>query len=66
MQVNGKELDLSVLKEKSISCLLSHFEIEPGVVAIEKNGDMVDRDFWKEHSLGENDRIEIIKFVGGG
>ena len=66
MSVNGKNLDLSNLNEKSIKGLLTFYKIDPGAVAIEKNGDMVAKELWEIPNLADSDKIEIIKFVGGG
>ena len=35
-------------------------------VAVELNRDIVPRDLWASTQLAENDRLEIVHFVGGG
>ena len=66
MKLNGKDFELSKLETNTIPSLLAHFQIKPGTVAIEINGDMVGKENWGDTRLLEGDSIEIIKFVGGG
>lgn len=35
-------------------------------VAIEHNGEIASRATWTEIALSDNDRLEIVHFVGGG
>lgn len=63
MVVNGKPSSLSV---GTLSELLEKLEIKPSSVAIEINGEIPHRENWNSFPVKENDRIEIIKFVGGG
>jgi thiamine biosynthesis protein ThiS len=35
-------------------------------VAVEHNGEIASRARWAETPLAENDRLEIVHFVGGG
>ncbi len=46
--------------------LLSELGIPPQTVAIELNGQIIRRDSWQSVQLSPSDRVEIIKFVGGG
>lgn len=64
MKVNGKQVEFST--KQTIKEYLVSLKINPGTVAIEWNGEILDREKWSEISLGENDKMEIIKFVGGG
>jgi sulfur carrier protein len=64
MKVNGKQVEFST--KQTIKEYLVSLKINPGTVAIEWNGEILDREKWSETSLGENDKMEIIKFVGGG
>lgn len=66
MLVNGKLFEINNLINRSIFSLLDHLKLPYGSVAIERNGEILDKELWKENLLGETDRIEIIKFVGGG
>jgi len=66
MKVNGKNIEQSSISAKTIAEYLSALRINPGTVAIEWNGEILGREKWSETALGENDKLEIIKFVGGG
>lgn len=66
MTVNGKPLPLSELETPDIASLLKRYSLAAAAVAIERNGAVVPRDTWKQVVLEDDDRIEIIRFVGGG
>ncbi len=46
--------------------LLESLEINPGSVAVELNGVIIDRDNYGKTGLNEGDVVEIVRFVGGG
>ncbi len=46
--------------------LLETLELAPGQVAIEVNGRIVPRAEFPRHALQVDDRVEIVRFVGGG
>lgn len=64
MKVNGKQVDLTTTQ--TITEYLISLKINPNTVTIEWNGEILDRVKWSETFLNSNDKIEIIKFVGGG
>ncbi|MCG6167806.1 sulfur carrier protein ThiS [Leptospira sp. FAT2] len=66
MKVNGKPLSLSELEEPRISSLLEYLKLRPEMVAIQKNGNILKREFWNKTSLEDGDQVEILRFVGGG
>ncbi|MEM7179777.1 MAG: sulfur carrier protein ThiS [Spirochaetota bacterium] len=66
MFVNGKELSLTTLQNPSLSGLLQHLGVKETTVAIEHNGEIIERGGWENIVLQAKDRIEVIKFVGGG
>ncbi|MBL8018220.1 MAG: sulfur carrier protein ThiS [Leptospirales bacterium] len=63
MIVNGKAIALEV---DTLTELLEKLEIKPATVAIEINGEIPRRETWGSFKVNAADRIEIIKFVGGG
>ncbi len=63
MIVNGSEINTGAT---SLVKLLEDLGIRPVTVAIELNCQIAKRDTWKDVLLKEADKIEIIKFVGGG
>lgn len=66
MKVNGEERSLADLKSPDIGSLLELYGIKPAGVAIEINGRVVPRQKWADVKLNGEDRIELIRFVGGG
>ena len=64
MKVNGKQVELAT--KQTITEYLISLKINPGTVAIEWNGEILEREKWSETALNSEDKIEIIKFVGGG
>ncbi|MCE9501219.1 MAG: sulfur carrier protein ThiS [Leptospira sp.] len=66
MIVNGKEISLESVEIGSLNGLLSYLNINPATVAIERNGLIEDREKWESLKIASTDRIEIIKFIGGG
>ncbi|MBU0686247.1 MAG: sulfur carrier protein ThiS [Candidatus Margulisbacteria bacterium] len=61
MIVNEKEHQLT---EKDLHSLFKDLKINPEVVVVEKNGEIIPRK--NNCELKDGDRLEIIKFVGGG
>lgn len=40
--------------------------LKPETVVVELNGNIIKRDIWREVQLKDNDRMEVVSFVGGG
>ncbi len=45
---------------------LSQQNLEPRLIAIEYNGEILHRQFWEQTRLQAGDRLEIVTVVGGG
>ncbi|MEM9213485.1 MAG: sulfur carrier protein ThiS [Cyanobacteria bacterium P01_F01_bin.150] len=62
--VNGKA------KSCSANVTLPHFleslGMNPRLVAVEYNGEILHRQFWDKTAIQEGDRLEIVTIVGGG
>ncbi|MFM5916764.1 MAG: sulfur carrier protein ThiS [Novosphingobium sp.] len=50
----------------SIADLVRSLELDPGKVAVERNGVIVPRSTLADHALASGDVLEIVHFVGGG
>ena len=50
----------------NVKALLELLSLPQQRIAIEINRDVIRRDDWEAMVVDENDRIEIIHFVGGG
>ena len=64
VRVNGKEREV----EEGVTVVgyLAQLGFDPRAVAIELNGEILKRDFFATTTLGEGDRMEIVRFVQGG
>ena len=62
--INGeaKECEAGI----SLSDLLDLLELPPQRIAVELNREVVRRADWKSTILKNEDRLEIVHFVGGG
>ena len=64
IQLNGKKV---VIKTNySISDLLKKYKLTNKKVAIEYNGAIIPKSNYKKKYLKNNDKIEIVHFIGGG
>ncbi len=50
----------------SLDHLLEHFSLPKQRIAIELNGNVIRRADWSQTIVNNNDRIEVVHFVGGG
>ena len=64
IKVNGKFK--SILENYKISDLVKDLKIPLQKVAIELNQEIIDKKKISKISLKENDKIEIVHFIGGG
>lgn len=62
--VNGESRDLS--GTPSLAELISQLDLPAARIAVELNREVVRRADWSSTMLKEDDRIEIVHFVGGG
>ena len=64
MRVNGKQIPLQ--NKISLSEFLTKEGYDLQRVAVEKNGNIVPRKNYDTEILYEDDKLEIVHFVGGG
>lgn len=62
--VNGEALENS--QTKTVLELLEELHIKPEQVAVEVNLTIVKKDAYSIFRLHDGDKVEIVKFVGGG
>ena len=62
--VNGEEKNLK--DSLSLKDLLAWHEVKSQRIAVEINGEIIDRSQFKQICIKENDKIELIEFLGGG
>ncbi|MDH5719228.1 MAG: sulfur carrier protein ThiS [Spirochaetia bacterium] len=66
MKVNGNDLSIETLKEKTINSLFETLNIEKKTVVLEINHEIIVKEDYNKVELRDSDIIEIIHFVGGG
>jgi sulfur carrier protein len=64
VQVNGESRTCSL--QTPLPQLLEQLGLNPRLVAVEYNGEILHRQFWSETQMQEGDKIEIVTIVGGG
>jgi thiamine biosynthesis protein ThiS len=64
IQVNGEARE--VPDGLNVAGLLTHLELNPARVAIERNLEILPRAAWVGTVVLAGDRFEIVHFVGGG
>ena len=62
--LNGESKD--VRESLTLSDLVADLDLPAVRIAIELNRTVVRRSDWSQTTLSENDRIEVVHFVGGG
>ncbi len=62
--INGESRELS--GEVSLAALIEQLDLPAVRIAVELNRDVVRRSDWDSTVLRDEDRVEIVHFVGGG
>ncbi len=62
--LNGQEEKLD--RPMSIKDLLQQLNLKEERIAVEVNLDIIDRQKFHAYELKDGDRVEVIRFVGGG
>lgn len=64
VNVNGKPRQLPA--GTTVRGLVEVLKLEPGLVAVERNGEVVPRREHDQVTLTAGDQLEVVTFVGGG
>ncbi len=64
IQVNGESQTCSI--NTILPTFLEQLGLNPRLVAVEYNGEILHRQFWHSTKLQPGDRLEIVTIVGGG
>ena len=64
IQLNGKPYKIS--DGTNLNELLNKLNIQKNKVAIEVNGEIVEKKKYPNLILNKNDKVEIVHFIGGG
>ncbi|MEN8189377.1 MAG: sulfur carrier protein ThiS [Thermodesulfobacteriota bacterium] len=65
IHLNGKPYQ-TVGSEPKISQILNELQIDPTSVVVELNSGIIAPDRFSDTLLKQDDRLELIRFVGGG
>ena len=63
LTINGKVENLEI---STVMDVLKAKDIDPQLVAVEVNTQMIDQENLSNTSLKENDKLEFLFFMGGG
>jgi sulfur carrier protein len=64
LQVNGEPQNCE--PKTRLPDLLEQLGLNPRLVAVEYNGEILHRQFWTETEMQNGDRLEVVTIVGGG
>lgn len=64
LQVNGKPHTCN--NGTYLPQLLEQLGLNPRLIAVEYNGEILHRQYWEKTEIIEGDRLEIVTIVGGG
>ena len=64
IQLNGDLYE--IISGTSLNELLNKLKIQKNKVAIEVNGEIVEKNKYLNLILNKNDKVEIVQFIGGG
>jgi len=64
LQINGDQRELPA--GLTLAALVEYLGMKPDRVAVELNLEIVPRTNWQDIQLKNEDKLEIVHFVGGG
>jgi len=64
IQLNGNLYEINI--GTNLNELLEKLKIQKNKVAIEVNGEIVEKFKYQNLILNKNDKVEIVHFIGGG
>lgn len=62
--INGEQREFA--PNTTLAEVLKELSLEGKVMAAAVNMDIVKQDKWTSHIMNDNDRLELLDFVGGG
>ncbi len=64
LQINGKPVQLE--SPTRLLAYLDQLGVNPRAVAVEHNGEIIERAAYESITLQDGDKVEIVRMVGGG
>lgn len=62
--INGKTRELP--PGRDVAGVLAFLDLHPGLVVVERNGEILRRERYSDVRVEDGDRLELVHFVGGG
>lgn len=62
--INGEILYFET--DITITDLLHHLDVDDNRIVVDHNGELIKRSVFKQQVVKNNDRLELLEFVGGG
>ncbi len=62
--INGQEKEFN--NNSTLKSVISELQIEDKVMASAVNMNIIKKENWETYILKENDKLELLEFVGGG
>ena len=64
LEVNGKTVQLEA--PTALLAYIDQLGVNPRAIAVEHNGEVLERAAYASITLRDGDRVEIVRMVGGG
>lgn len=64
VHLNGKER--AIERGHTVRSLLESLDLHPGMVVVELNRDILQRNSYENVRVSDGDTLELVHFVGGG
>lgn len=64
VQLNGREREVD--RGHTVLTLLDTLDLQPGMVVVELNRVILERDHYEDIDVSDGDTVELVHFVGGG
>jgi thiamine biosynthesis protein ThiS len=64
LMINGEDREFS--SNLTVASLITQLGMKPDRVAVELNRLLISRERWEQTPLSDDDKLEIVHFVGGG
>ncbi len=64
LRINGKAVELA--EPTPLLAYLEQLGVNPRAVAVEHNGEIIERSGYESVTLRDGDQVEIVRMVGGG
>ena len=64
IQLNGNSYE--IINGTNLNELLNKLKIQKNKIAVEVNGEIVEKNKYTNLILNKDDKVEIVQFIGGG